>query len=97
MQIAKSWGAEVTCVDSAKKLDMLRSIGADQVIDYTQEDFTKRGERYDVIFDVVGRSPYFTECQIAKTEWTLSLSEPRRVTYGSRAMDFNDKRQEGSI
>ena len=53
VQIAKYFGAEVTGVDSAKKLDMLRSIGADHVIDYTQEDFTKSGQRYDLILDAV--------------------------------------------
>ncbi len=53
VQIAKSYGAEVTGVDNTKKLDMLHSIGADQVIDYTQEDFTKNGQRYDLIVDVV--------------------------------------------
>ncbi|MHC4808044.1 MAG: NAD(P)-dependent alcohol dehydrogenase [Planctomycetota bacterium] len=58
IQIAKHYGAEVTAVDSTMKLDMLRSIGADHVIDYTQEDFTNSGETYDVIFDVVGKSPY---------------------------------------
>jgi NADPH:quinone reductase-like Zn-dependent oxidoreductase len=55
VQLAKHFGAEVTAVDSAGKLDMLLSIGADQVIDYTQEDFTTSGEVYDVIFDVVGK------------------------------------------
>ena len=58
VQLAKYFGAEVTGVDSREKLDMLRSIGADHVIDYRQEDFTQSGERYDVIFDVVGKSSF---------------------------------------
>jgi NADPH:quinone reductase-like Zn-dependent oxidoreductase len=59
VQIAKSFGAEVTGVDSSSKLDMLRSIGADHVIDYTQEDFTKNGQRYDFILDVVASRSIF--------------------------------------
>lgn len=51
VQIAKLFGAEVTGVDSTEKLDMMRSIGADHVIDYTQEDFTKNGQQYDMILD----------------------------------------------
>ena len=51
IQIAKDLGAEVTAVDSTEKLDIMRSTGADHVIDYTQEDFTKNGQRYDLIFD----------------------------------------------
>ncbi len=58
VQLARHFWAEVTGVDSGEKLDMLRSLGADQVIDYTREDFTKRGEIYDVIFDVVGKSSF---------------------------------------
>jgi NADPH:quinone reductase-like Zn-dependent oxidoreductase len=53
VQIAKSFGAEVTGVDSTRKLDMLRTIGADHVIDYTQEDFTESEQRYDLILDMV--------------------------------------------
>ena len=57
VQIAKSFGAEVTAVCSTRNLDMVRSIGADQVIDYTQEDFTKNRERYDLILAVNGYHP----------------------------------------
>jgi NADPH:quinone reductase-like Zn-dependent oxidoreductase len=59
VQIAKSFGAEVTGVDSPNKLDMLRSIGADHVIDYTQEDFTQSGQQYDLILDVVASRSIF--------------------------------------
>lgn len=55
VQLAKHFGAEVTTVDHTTKLDILREIGADHAIDYTKEDFTQNGERYDVIIDVVGK------------------------------------------
>jgi NADPH:quinone reductase-like Zn-dependent oxidoreductase len=54
VQIAKAFGAEVSGVDSARKLDMVRSIGAEHVIDHAQEDFTQNGQRYDFILDMVG-------------------------------------------
>jgi NADPH:quinone reductase-like Zn-dependent oxidoreductase len=60
VQIAKHYGAELTGVDSTMKLEMLRSIGADHVVDYTQEDFTKSGQRYDLILDVVARRSIFS-------------------------------------
>jgi len=59
VQIAKSFGAEVTGVDSPHKLDMLRSIGADHVIDYTREDFTRSGQQFDFILDVVASRSIF--------------------------------------
>ena len=54
MQLAKAFGAEVTGVCSTKSLDLVRSIGADHVIDYTQEDFTRTGQRYDLILEMAG-------------------------------------------
>ncbi len=58
VQLAKHYGAEVTGVDHTEKLDMLRSIGADHVIDYTKEDYTKNGRTYDVILDTFAKSPF---------------------------------------
>jgi NADPH:quinone reductase-like Zn-dependent oxidoreductase len=76
IQLAKHYGAEVTAVDSTRKLDMLRSIGADQVIDYTQEDFTKSGEIYDVIFDVVGTISFSRSGRSLKQNGTYLLANP---------------------
>jgi NADPH:quinone reductase-like Zn-dependent oxidoreductase len=59
IQLAKLAGAEVTGVDNAEKLDLMRSLGADHVIDYTKEDFTKNGQQYDLILDVIASRSIF--------------------------------------
>ena len=62
VQLAKYFGADITAVCSTKNVELVRSLGADRVIDYTQEDFTKNGETYDAIFDMVGKLS-FSRCR----------------------------------
>jgi NADPH:quinone reductase-like Zn-dependent oxidoreductase len=76
VQVATALGAEVTAVDSGDKLDMLRSIGADHVVDYTKEDFTQRGQTYDVIIDVVGKSPFTGSIRALKPNGRYMLVNP---------------------
>lgn len=64
VQLAKYYGAEVTGVDKAGKLEMLRSIGADHVIDYAREDFTQGVQKFDVIFDTIGKSPFMKSLRL---------------------------------
>ena len=77
IQLAKYFGTEVTAVDSTGKLDLLRDMGADHVIDYTQEDFTRSGKTYDVIFDVVGKSPFSRSIRSLEDNGTYLLANPR--------------------
>jgi NADPH:quinone reductase-like Zn-dependent oxidoreductase len=73
LQIAKLFGAQVTGVDSTEKLDMMRSVGADHVIDYTQEDFTKNGQCYDLILDLVAYRSIFDYKRALSSKGTYVL------------------------
>jgi NADPH:quinone reductase-like Zn-dependent oxidoreductase len=79
VQLAKHYGAEVTGVCSTTNLDMVESLGADQVIDYTREDFTRAGQTYDVIFDAVGKSS-FSRCRSSLKESGLYLVTIPKLT-----------------
>jgi NADPH:quinone reductase-like Zn-dependent oxidoreductase len=85
VQIAKSFGAEVTGVDSTGKLDLMRSVGADHVIDYTQEDYTKTGRQYDWILDVATNRSIF-DCRRALKSKGTYLAIPDSMTRMFEAM-----------
>ena len=90
VQIAKSSGAEVTGVSSTRNLDLVKSLGADHVIDYTREDFTKDTQRYDVIIDNVGNHPLLEYRQVLTPEGIVVIvggpSENRWIGPLSRLM-----------
>jgi NADPH:quinone reductase-like Zn-dependent oxidoreductase len=77
VQIAKAMGAEVTAVDSTIKEDMLRRIGADHFFDYTKEDFTKSGQTFDVIFDMVAKSSYSECVKALNSKGRYLMANPR--------------------
>jgi len=68
VQFAKYFGAKITAVCNTKDFELLKSLGADEVIDYTKEDFTKNGQLYDVVIDAVGKSSFFSCRKILKSK-----------------------------
>ncbi|MBE2222703.1 MAG: NAD(P)-dependent alcohol dehydrogenase [Anaerolineae bacterium] len=80
IQLAKNMGAEVTAVDSSHKLEPLLALGADHVIDYTREDFTQNGQRYDVIFDIIGKSPFAGSMQALNENGRYLIANPSGLT-----------------
>ncbi len=86
IQLAQYYGAEVIGVGNPTSLEMMKSLGAEKVIDYTKEDFTKSGETYDVIFDVVGKSSFSDYKRSLKKNGLLLLANPKlsHVVRGQR-------------
>jgi len=76
VQLARYFGAEVTAVCSTTNLDLVKSLGADKVIDYTKEDFSKNGETYDVIFETVGKSSFSRGIKSLKKNGFYLLANP---------------------
>jgi NADPH:quinone reductase-like Zn-dependent oxidoreductase len=75
LQLVKYFGATVTAVGNTKNLELLKSLGADKVIDYTAEDFTKTNEKYDVVFDAVGKSTFFKCIKLLKPKGVYFSTE----------------------
>lgn len=75
LQLAKYYGAEVTAVCNTKNIDLIKSLGADHIVDYQKEDFTKLRESFDVVLDAVGKSSFFKTKKILKVGGTYYSSE----------------------
>ncbi len=73
VQLAKALGAQVTAVDAPAKLDLLRRLGADHVIDYTRQDFTRMGQRFDIVFDIVSQARFSQVRRALEPEGTFVL------------------------
>lgn len=85
VQLAKFFGAHVTALCSTDKVELVRSIGADDIIDYTQEDFAQRGEIWDVIFDTIGKSPYGACLSVLGPKGRYLLANPTGMAQVFRA------------
>jgi NADPH:quinone reductase-like Zn-dependent oxidoreductase len=98
VQLAKHFEADVTAVCSTRNLELVRSLGADRVVDYTKEDFTKNGQTYDVIFDAVGKHS-FSRCKgsLARGGSYLATDGMRNLVLALWTARFGDKKVRFSI
>jgi NADPH:quinone reductase-like Zn-dependent oxidoreductase len=85
VQLAKAYGAEVTAVCRTRNVDLVRSLGADHVVDYTREDFTRSGQRYDMVFDLVGNRS-LADCRRALTPTGTLVLSGGGVSGGARVV-----------
>jgi len=94
VQLAKNYGADVTAVCSSSNIELMKSLGADKVIDYTKEDFTRNGEKYDVVFDTIGKSPFRKALRSLNKDGQLLLASAGLGTMlgGSIFSIFNSKK-----
>jgi NADPH:quinone reductase-like Zn-dependent oxidoreductase len=94
VQLAKHYGAVVTAVDTRAKFDFLRSLGADHLIDFTTDDFTKSGKKYDIILDIIGKSPFRRSVKTLRPKGRYILANPRinQMLRGVWASKTSDKK-----
>ena len=93
VQLAKLFGADVTGVCSTRNVALVKSLGADRVIDYTRQDFTKNGQTYDIVFDAVGKTT-FSQCKGALETKRLLPAHSHAPAGAARAVGCGDLRQE---
>jgi NADPH:quinone reductase-like Zn-dependent oxidoreductase len=93
VQLARHFGADITAVCNTKNLELVRSLGADRVLDYTQEDFTRNGETYDVVFDAVGKLS-FRRCKGSLKSGGIYVATDglRNLPLGVWTSRFGDKK-----
>jgi len=94
IQLAKHYGAHVTAIGNPKSLEIMKSIGADKVIDYTKEDFTESGETYDIIFDVIGKTSFIRSLNSLNKNGIYLLANPKMslINHEKREAKRNDKK-----
>ncbi|MFT3894268.1 MAG: NAD(P)-dependent alcohol dehydrogenase [Anaerolineales bacterium] len=97
VQISKHWGAEVTGVCGTPRLEFVKALGADKVIDYTREDFTQNGETYDLILDVLGKSSFSRVRPSHQAKWYFAFRQLQNEATDSNAVDLKDRRQESAL